>query len=88
MTKERNFKVRQWLALNVKYARTIRGLTQEALAESAGIDRTSVSGIERMVKGASVDSICSLADAIGVAPHTLLLPPEDAHPHILGALKK
>lgn len=46
--------VRQRLAANVKRLRKARGLSQEALADEAGLDRTYISGIERMVRNPTI----------------------------------
>src|SRR6185436_15519612 len=46
--------VRHRLAANVKKLRKERGWSQEALADEAGLDRTYVSGIERVVRNPTV----------------------------------
>lgn len=65
---------RDILAWNLKTLRTARGLSQEALADAAGIDRTYVSALERKVYSASIDRLDKLAAELGVAPHVLLMP--------------
>jgi transcriptional regulator with XRE-family HTH domain len=79
---------RKALAQNVKYARTMMALSQEELAERSKLHRTQVGAIERGTSGASVDTLGMLADAIGVAPSTLLLPPAQAQPLILQVVEK
>ena len=79
---------RRVLALNVRYARTMLSLTQEELAERAGLHRTQVGALEREASGASIDSIVMLSEAIGVSPHVLLMPARDAQPLILRATEK
>lgn len=51
---------------NLRELRRKRGLSQEALADIAGIDRTYVSSLERARYSASVDLIERLANALGV----------------------
>ena len=50
------------------------GLSQEALADHAGLDRTYISSLERCRYAASVDAIGKLAMTLAIAPHELLLP--------------
>ena len=51
-----------------------RGLSQEALADEADLDRTYVSGVERGRRNISLLSIYRLARALGCEPHELLQP--------------
>lgn len=48
------------------------GLSQEALADRAGLDRTYVSGTERGRKNPTLKSIARLSDALGVSMTELL----------------
>lgn len=64
--------LRQIFALNLRRLRTDRELSQEALADLAGIDRTYVSALERQVYSASLDTIEKLADVLKVEPQELL----------------
>jgi len=52
---------REILARNMKQLRTVHGLSQEALAHEAGIDRTYVSDLERGLYAASIDMLDALA---------------------------
>lgn len=51
--------------LNVRRRRESCALTQESLAEKAGLDPTYISGIERGVRNPSVLSIVRVAKALG-----------------------
>lgn len=64
--------LRDLLAENLRAARLVRGLSQEGLADAAGIDRTYVSALERSRYAASVDVIERLADALKVEASSLL----------------
>ncbi|MFW3898895.1 helix-turn-helix domain-containing protein [Pseudomonas bharatica] len=60
-------------AANVRRLRLERNLSQEGLAELAGIHRTYVGMIERSEKNATIYNIERLARALGVAPSDLLI---------------
>lgn len=64
--------LRQIFALNLRRVRGDRGLSQEALADLAGIDRTYVSALERERYSASLDTIERLADVLKIEPQELL----------------
>jgi transcriptional regulator with XRE-family HTH domain len=46
--------------------RTARGMSQETLANAAGLDRTYVAGIERGERNPSLTSLLRLTEALGV----------------------
>jgi transcriptional regulator with XRE-family HTH domain len=56
--------VRQRLAANMKRLRKTRGWSQEALADEAGLDRTYISGIERVVKNPTITVVERVAAAL------------------------
>lgn len=60
--------VRHRLAANMKRLRKERGWSQEALADEAGLDRTYISGIERVVKNPTV----TVVERVAVALHCKL----------------
>lgn len=64
--------LRQALARNLRYLRGERGLSQEELADRAGLHRTFVGAVERCERNISVDNIGKLADALGVPASVLL----------------
>ena len=66
------YESQQILALRVKSLRKKLGLSQEAMALEAGIDRTYASQIERGVSNPSLRVICAVAKILGVEPVDLL----------------
>ena len=61
------------LGLNIAYYRRQKGLTQEQLAEKAGIERSRVSKTEISWVGTSLDIIFKIADALEVEPYKLFI---------------
>ena len=64
--------LRETFARNLRKYRLESGLSQEALAADAEIDRTYVSALERGVYSASIDMIEKLASVLNVDPSRLL----------------
>ena len=60
------------LAANIKAIRLERGLAQEKLALDAGVDRTLVSKIERLIANPSLETLVKLAIVLKVPVITLL----------------
>jgi transcriptional regulator with XRE-family HTH domain len=60
------------LAARVRTLRAERGLSQEALAYEAGIDRTYQSQIERGVGNPSLKVLCAIAVALNIELNDLL----------------
>jgi transcriptional regulator with XRE-family HTH domain len=58
--------LRRTLARNLKRIRRERGLTQEELADRAGLNRNYVGMIEREENAATVDTLEALAEALQV----------------------
>ena len=54
-----------------KHRRT-KGLTQEALAEKADLDRTYLSDIERGVRNPGIKNVIVIAQALGISASDLL----------------
>jgi transcriptional regulator with XRE-family HTH domain len=57
---------------NLRAARLAQGLTQERLAELAGVDRTYISQAERGLCNPSLSTLGSLARVLGVAKRDLI----------------
>lgn len=64
--------LRDTLARNVRLRRARLRISQEELAARAGVDRTTVSNVERGVYDTGLDTIEKLAGAFGIAPEELL----------------
>lgn len=56
----------QWFGGRVRVIRQEKNLSQEALAQLAGIDRTYIGGVERGERNLSVLNVKRLADALGI----------------------
>lgn len=69
-------KLRQAVARNLRILRKQRGLSQEALAHQAGIDRNYVGQIEREEKSPTIDMIEKLATALAVDPISFMSCPQ------------
>jgi len=61
------------LGLNIAYYRKKRGLTQEELAERAGIERSRISKTEIAWVGTSLDMVFKIADALEIEPFKLFV---------------
>ena len=58
--------VRRALGARVREERHRRGLSQEALAQAARLDRTYIGGVERGERNPSLESIAKIAAALRV----------------------
>jgi len=63
------------VARNLRKARNDAGLSQEELADRAGINRNYVGMLEREENAATVDMLEKLAEVLGIDPATLLQKP-------------
>ena len=61
------------LGVNIAYYRKMRGLTQEQLAEKAGVERSRISKTEIAWTGTSLDTLYRIADALEIEPYKLLM---------------
>lgn len=64
-------------SINVRRYRTEKGLSQERLAELAGLHRTYISAIERERRNISIDNIEKIAEALQVEPYLLFIKPDE-----------
>lgn len=65
---------RRLFAANLRRLRRGAGVTQEHLAEAAGLDRSYISLVENARANVSLDVICRIATVLRVRPHDLLRP--------------
>jgi len=70
--------LREVFAYWVRLLRVQKGWSQERLAMECELDRTYVSAVERSRWNVSLSNIERLAQALDVAPWSLLKPPEQA----------
>ena len=64
--------LRKVLAENLRTRRASLGLSQEALADKAGLHRTYVGSVERAERNISIDNIERLATALSTTAKALL----------------
>lgn len=67
-------RIREILALNLRRLRNVSNLSQEELADRAGLDRTYISSLERCRYSATIDTVDQLATALDVTAADLLTP--------------
>lgn len=59
------------LGASVRAARLVQNLSQEALADLSGLDRTYIGGVERGERNISAINIARLCKALHVTPNQL-----------------
>lgn len=64
--------IRARLGRNVRRLREAMGVSQEVLADLAGVHRTYASDVERGTRNPSITVVAKLADALHVSPGSLL----------------
>jgi transcriptional regulator with XRE-family HTH domain len=72
----KNCRLVQTFARNVRERRLALGISQEALAEAAGVHRTYVGMIERGEKNVTIYNIERIAIALDVSAASLLIHPQ------------
>lgn len=66
-------RLREVFASNLRRLRIERRLSQEALADGAGVDRTYIGSLERQVYSPTIDMVEKLAEVLDVPPHKFLV---------------
>ena len=72
--------IREVFARNLRKARNAKGLSQEALAHEAEVDRTYISALERGRYSATIDMVDKLAMVLDIEASALLELPAKARP--------
>jgi transcriptional regulator with XRE-family HTH domain len=72
--------IREVFARNLRKARNAKGLSQEALAHEAEVDRTYISALERAKYNATIDMVDKLGTALEVDASALLERPMRVRP--------
>ena len=72
--------IREVFARNLRKARNAKGLSQEALAHEAEVDRTYISALERGRYSATIDMVDKLAMVLDIEASALLERPAKARP--------
>lgn len=67
--------IRTIFAENIKRCRLERGITQEVLADLAGLHRTYIGSVERGERNISIDNIACISRALGTSPANMLTDP-------------
>ena len=64
--------IKEILARNIRLERNKKNLSQEDLADLAGLDRTYISGIERGIRNPTITVLAKCAHALNVSYVALL----------------
>jgi transcriptional regulator with XRE-family HTH domain len=56
----------------VRHVRVAKAMTQEALAEAAGLHPTFVSNVERGYRVPTIPTLLRIAEGLGVSPYDLI----------------
>jgi len=60
------------VGMRIRELRLAKGISQEALADEAGVHRTYMGSVERGERNISLENIVRIAKALRVRPHELL----------------
>jgi ribosome-binding protein aMBF1 (putative translation factor) len=77
MSQQKKLDPRTSFGSKLRQLRTDLGLSQEALADKASLDRTYISGCERGQRNVSLVNIYKISEALGVDAAELLQPAEN-----------
>ena len=69
---QEKLEITQMTAKQIKHFRTMRGLSQESLALSAGLNPTFLGHIERSLKCPTIDTLNKIASALDISLSELL----------------
>lgn len=72
MTAQKPGNLRSTFAYNLRKSRLSKGLSQEMLADLAGLHRTYVSSVERCERNITLETVERFAAALGANPIDLL----------------
>ena len=61
------YKVHEKFSQKIQIERVKKKLSQEKLAELAGVHRTTISAIERETMSPSLETICRIANALNIS---------------------
>jgi transcriptional regulator with XRE-family HTH domain len=70
------------LGARLRALRLERGMTQDEVARAIGTHFTSISAVERGVRGLTIQQIVKLSSALKVSPDALLHPKKSAKPKV------
>lgn len=73
-------KLRNIFGTNVQRLRRERGLSQEQLSFLAQRTRAYISGVEAGRRNATLETLATLAEALGVEPYELIIENNISHP--------
>lgn len=57
---------------NIRHYRNVLGMSQEKLAEKAGLHRTYIGAVERGERNISANNISKIAEVLGIEPYLLM----------------
>ncbi len=60
------------ISAKIQYFRTLRGVSQENLAEAAAVSRVSISNLERGETGTTLETLVSIANALRITTDDIL----------------
>ena len=60
------------IGAKIQYFRTLRGVSQENLAEAAAVSRVSISNLERGETGTTLETLVSIANALRITTDDIL----------------
>lgn len=72
------------IGARIQYYRTLQGISQEALAESAAISRVSISNLERGEIGTTLETLVAIANALRITTDDILADIlSEGHPSVI-----